>query len=99
MVPDEDPKSRQYLLARFWDSRAGVLAPGEGDRAAWALDHHGQRESCWRISACNTALNVWNRPCSTPSTAAMGTGALHQALVFFPLISAIVGVNAALTYV
>jgi putative ATP-binding cassette transporter len=97
MVPDEDPKSRQYLLARFWDSALGYWRRG-GDRAAWALTI--------TVSAILLAnlglqyrLNVWNRAMFDALDGRDGHRALHQALVFFPLISAIVGVNAALTYV
>lgn len=36
MVPDEEQQSRQYLLARFWESALGFWRKG-GERTAWLL--------------------------------------------------------------
>ena len=36
MVPDEEQQSRQYLLARLWDSALGFWRKG-GGRTAWLL--------------------------------------------------------------
>src|SRR4029453_17154857 len=44
-------------------------------------------------------LNVWNRGMFDALDRRDGGGALHQALVFFPLIAAVVGVAATATYV
>src|SRR5262245_9122585 len=97
MVPNEDQQTRQYLLARFWDSALGYWRRG-GDHAAWALTI-----MVTVILLANLGLqyrlNVWNRAMFDALDGRDAHRALHQALVFFPLIPATVGVSAALTYV
>ena len=97
MVPDEDQKSRQYLLARFWDSALGYWRRG-GDRAAWPLTIMVTVILLVNLGL-QYRLNVWNRAMFDALDGRDAGRALHQAMIFFPLIAAIVGVNAALTYV
>ena len=97
MVPDQDQQTRQYLLARFWDSALGFWRRG-GDRAAWALTL-----LVVAIALANLALqyrlNVWHRGMFDALDRRDAGGALDQAVVFVPLIAAIVSVAAAATYV
>jgi putative ATP-binding cassette transporter len=97
MLPGEDQQTRQYLLARFWDSALGFWRRG-GDRAAWALT-----VLVGALALANLALqyrlNVWHRAMFDALDRRDGGGALDQAVVFFPLIAALVGVAAAATYV
>ena len=96
MIPDENQQTRQYLLARFWDSALGFWRRG-GDRAAWVVT-----ALLVALALANLALqyrlNVWHRAMFDALDRRDGGGALDQALVFFPLIAAVVGVAAALTY-
>ena len=97
IVPDEDHRTRQYLLARFWESALGFWRR-DGARAAWPL-------TCLILAITLASiglqyrLNVWNRGMFDALDRRDGGGALHQALVFFPLIAAVVGVAATATYV
>ena len=97
MIPDEDQQSRQYLLARFWDAALGFWRRG-GDRTAWPLTI-----LVVTILLANLALqyrlNLWHRGMFDALDGRDGGRALHQALVFFPLIAGIVGMAAALTFV
>ena len=96
MVPDEEHQSRQYLLARFWDSALGFWRKG-GGRTAWLLTF-----MVIAIGLVNLVLqyrlNVWHRVTFDALDKRDGSGLLSQALIFFPLIAAIVGVAAAATY-
>ena len=96
MVPDDEQQSRQYLLARFWDSALGFWRKG-GGRTAWLLTF-----LVIAIALANLVLqyrlNVWHRVTFDALDKRDGSGLLHQALIFFPLIAAIVGVAAAATY-
>ena len=96
MVPDEEQQSRQYLLARFWDSALGFWRKG-GGRTAWLLTF-----MVIAIALVNLLLqyrlNVWHRVTFDALDKRDGSGLLYQALIFFPLIAAIVGVAAAATY-
>jgi len=96
MVPDEEQQSRQYLLARFWESALGFLRKG-GGRTAWLLTF-----MVIAIALVNLVLqyrlNVWHRVTFDALDKRDGSGLLYQALIFFPLIAAIVGVAAAATY-
>ena len=96
MVPDEEQQSRQYLLARFWDSALGFWRKG-GGRTAWLLTF-----MVIAIALVNLVLqyrlNVWHRVTFDALDKRDGSGLLYQALFFFPLIAAIVGVAAAATY-
>src|SRR5262249_60688126 len=87
----------QYLPARVWAAALGYWRRA-GDHAALAVTI--------MVSVIVLAtlgwqyrLNVWNRAMFDALDGRDAHRALHQALVFFPLITAIVGVNAALTYV
>jgi putative ATP-binding cassette transporter len=97
MIPDQAHQSRQYLLARFWDSALGFWRRG-GDRAAWALTVLVVVIALGNLGL-QYRLNLWNRAIFDALEGRDGGRALHQAVVFFPLITAIVGVAAALTYV
>jgi len=96
MVPDEEQQSRQYLLARFWESALGFWRKG-GGRTAWLLTF-----MVIAIALVNLVLqyrlNVWHRVTFDALDKRDGSGLLYQALIFFPLIAAIVGVAAAATY-
>ena len=96
MVPDEEQQSRQYLLARFWESALGFWRKG-GGRTAWLLTF-----MVIAIALVNLVLqyrlNVWHRVTFDALDKRDGSGLLHQALIFFPLIAAIVGVAAAATF-
>jgi putative ATP-binding cassette transporter len=96
MIPDEEQQSRQYLLARFWESALGFWRKG-GGRTAWLLTF-----MVIAIALVNLALqyrlNVWHRVTFDALDKRDGSGLLYQALIFFPLIAAIVGVAAAATY-
>jgi putative ATP-binding cassette transporter len=97
IVPDEDQQSRQYLLARFWESALGFWRRG-GDRVAWALTLLVAAIALASI-VLQYRLNVWHRAMFDALDRRDAGGALDQAIVFFPLIAAVVGVAAALTYV
>ena len=96
MVPDDEQQSRQYLLARFWDSALGFWRKG-GGRTAWLLTF-----MVIAIALVNLVLqyrlNVWHRVTFDALDKRDGSGLLHQALIFFPLIAAIGGVAAAATF-
>ena len=96
MVPDEEQQTRQYLLARFWDSALGFWRKG-GGRTAWLLTF-----LVIAIALANLVLqyrlNVWHRVTFDALDKRDGSGLLSQALIFFPLIAAIVGVAATATY-
>ena len=96
MVPDEEQQSRQYLLARFWESALGFWRKG-GGRTAWLLTF-----MVIAIALVNLVLqyrlNVWHRVTFDALDKHDGSSLLYQALIFFPLIAAIVGVAAAATY-
>jgi putative ATP-binding cassette transporter len=97
MIPDEDQQTRQYLLARFWESALGFWRRG-GDRAAWALTLLLGAVALANLTL-QYRLNVWHRAMFDALDRRDGGGALDQAVVFVPLIAAIVGVAAAATYV
>ena len=59
MIPDEDPRTRQYLLARFWDSALGFWRRG-GDRPAWTLTVLLTAVALASL-ALQYRLNVWHR--------------------------------------
>jgi vitamin B12/bleomycin/antimicrobial peptide transport system ATP-binding/permease protein len=96
MVPDDEQQSRQYLLARFWDSALGFWRRG-GGRTAWLLTF-----MVIAIALVNLVLqyrlNVWHRVTFDALDKRDGSGLLAQALIFFPLIAAIVGVAATATF-
>lgn len=96
VMPDGDQQTRPDLLARFWDSALGFWRRG-GDRTAWALTALLVALALGNL-ALQYRLNVWNRAMFDALDRRDGGGALDQALVFFPLIAAIVGVAASLTY-
>ena len=96
MVPDDEQQSRQYLLARFWESALGFWRRG-GGRTAWLLTF-----MVIAIALVNLVLqyrlNVWHRVTFDALDKRDGSGLLSQALIFFPLIAAIVGVAATATF-
>jgi putative ATP-binding cassette transporter len=96
MVPDDEQQTRQYLLARFWESALGFWRKG-GGRTAWLLTF-----MVIAIALANLVLqyrlNVWHRVTFDALDKRDGSGLLYQALIFFPLIAAIVGVAATATY-
>ena len=96
MAPDEEQQTRQYLLARFWESALGFWRKG-GGRTAWLLTF-----MVIAIALVNLVLqyrlNVWHRVTFDALDKRDGSSLFYQALIFFPLIAAIVGVAAAATY-
>src|SRR5678816_1918798 len=81
IVPDEDHRTRQYLLARFWESALGFWRR-DGARAAWPLTGLILAITLASI-ALQYRLNVWNRGMFDALDRRDAGGALHQALVFF----------------
>jgi len=96
MTADTDQQTRQYLLARFWEAALGFWRSG-GGRAAWLLTF-----IVIAIALANLALqyrlNVWHRAIFDALDKRDASGVLHQTVIFFPLIAAIVGVAAAATH-
>ena len=97
-VADTDHRTRQYLLARFWDAALGF----------WQTGGVGSARVAWPLTLAVTAfalanltlqyrLNVWHRAMFDALDKRDGAGVLSQTLVFFPLIAAVVGVAAVLT--
>jgi vitamin B12/bleomycin/antimicrobial peptide transport system ATP-binding/permease protein len=96
MVEDDDPQTRQYLLARFWEAALGFWRKG-GGRTAWLLTF-----TVITVALVNLGLqyrlNIWHRAMFDALDSRDGSGVLYQSMIFFPLIFAIVGVAAAATY-
>ncbi len=93
MAADTDQQTRQYLLARFWEAALGFWRDG---RTAWVLTF-----AVITIALVNLVLqyrlNVWHRTMFDAIDKHDGSGVLHQTVTFLPLITAVVGVAAALT--
>src|SRR5439155_19377324 len=93
---DDDPQTRQYLLARFWEAALGFWRKG-GGRTAWLLTF-----TVITIALLNLGLqyrlNVWHRAMFDALDKRDGSGVLCQSMIFFPLILATVSVAAAATY-
>ena len=96
MPADTDQQTRQYLLARFWEAALGFWRKG-GGRTAWLLTF-----AVIAIALVNLVLqyrlNVWHRAMFDALDKRDGSGVLHQTVIFFPLIAAVVSVAAAATY-
>jgi putative ATP-binding cassette transporter len=96
MVEDDDPQTRQYLLARFWEAALGFWRKG-GGRTAWLLTL-----TVITLALVNLAfqyrLNVWHRAMFDALDRRDGSGVLYQTVIFFPLILGIVGVATVATY-
>jgi vitamin B12/bleomycin/antimicrobial peptide transport system ATP-binding/permease protein len=95
MTADSEQKSRQYLLARFWEAALGFWRNG-GARGAWVLTI-----VILAITLLNLVLqyrfNVWHRAMFDAIDRRDGAGVMHQTVIFLPLIAAVVGVAAAAT--
>src|SRR6266705_7199858 len=95
MVEDDDQQTRQYLLARFWEAALGCWRKG-GGRTAWLLTF-----TVITIALVNLGLqyrlNVWHRAMFDALDRRDGSSVLHQTVIFFPLIAAVVSVAATAT--
>ena len=96
MPEDEEQQTRQYLIARFWEAALGFWRKGGGHRG-WLLTF-----AVIVIALVNLALqyrlNVWHRGMFDALGQRDSKGVLHQTMIFFPIIFAMVGVGAAATY-
>ena len=96
MAEDEDQQTRQYLLARFWESALGFWRKG-GGRTAWLLTF-----TVIIIALVNLGLqyrlNVWHRGMFDALDQRDSSGVLYQTMIFFPLIFGVVIVAATATY-
>ena len=95
MASYTEQQTRQYLLARFWEAALGFWRKG-GARTAWLLTFAGLALALINL-ALQYRLNVWHRTMFDAIDKHDGSGVLHQTLIFFPLIAAIVGVAAVAT--
>ena len=96
MPEDEEQQTRQYLIARFWEAALGFWRKGGGHRG-WLLTF-----TVIVIALVNLALqyrlNVWHRGMFDALGQRDSSGVLHQTMIFFPIIFAMVSVGAAATY-
>ena len=96
MPEDEEQQTRQYLIARFWEAALGFWRKGGGHRG-WLLTF-----AVIVIALVNLALqyrlNVWHRGMFDALGQRDSKGVLHQTMIFFPIIFAMVSVGAAATY-
>jgi putative ATP-binding cassette transporter len=96
MAEDEDQQTRQYLLARFWESALGFWRKG-GGRTAWLLTF-----TVIIIALVNLGLqyrlNVWHRGMFDALDQRDSSGVLYQTMIFFPLIFGVVIVAATATF-
>ena len=96
MPEDEEQQTRQYLIARFWEAALGFWRKGGGHRG-WLLTF-----TVIVIALVNLALqyrlNVWHRGMFDALGQRDSKGVLHQTMIFFPIIFAMVSVGAAATY-
>jgi putative ATP-binding cassette transporter len=96
MTADTDRQTRQYLLARFWEAALGFWR-SRGRVMAWALTGVVLIISLLTL-ALQYRLNVWHRAMFDALDRRDAGSVLHQTLIFFPLIAAVVAVAAAMTY-
>jgi putative ATP-binding cassette transporter len=96
MPEDREQQTRQYLIARFWEAALGFWRKGGGHRA-WLLTF-----TVIVIALVNLALqyrlNVWHRGMFDALGQRDSSGVLHQTIIFFPIILALISVGAAATY-
>ena len=89
-------QTRQFLLARFWDTALGFWRR-EGAAHAWSLTG-----AIIAIALLNIVLqyrvNVWNRGIFDALDKRDGAAVTYQSLVFFPLILISVAIAAAATH-
>jgi len=95
MASDTEQQTRQYLLARFWEAALGFWRNG-GARTAWLLTFAALGVTLVNL-ALQYRLNVWHRTMFDAIDKHDGSGVLHQTLIFFPLIAAVVGVAGVAT--
>ncbi|HJQ83497.1 MAG TPA: ABC transporter ATP-binding protein/permease [Candidatus Binatia bacterium] len=92
----EDRRTRQYLLALFWDAALGFWRKGAGS-TAWILT-----VTLVAIILVNLGiqyrLNVWYRTMFDAIDHKDGGGVVRQSLIFIPLMFANVAIAAAATY-
>ena len=96
MSVDTDRQTRQYLLGRFWEAALGYWR-GRGRSIAWGLTAVVVVIALLTL-ALQYRLNIWHRAMFDALDRRDAAGALHQTLLFFPLIAAVVIVAAAMTY-
>jgi len=89
-------QTRQFLLARFWDTALGFWRR-DGAPRAWSLT-----VAIIVIALLNIALqyriNVWHRGMFDALDKRDGSAVAYQSMIFFPLILVSVGIAAAATY-
>jgi vitamin B12/bleomycin/antimicrobial peptide transport system ATP-binding/permease protein len=94
--PDDDPQSRQYLIARFWDAALGFWRAG-GGRVAWPLTLLVLAVALVNLGV-QYRLNLWHRAMFDALDTRDGGAVLRQTLTFFPLIAVAVGIAAGATW-
>src|SRR5690349_20957331 len=95
MDEDDSRQIRQYLLARFWEAALGFWRT-DGKRTAWLLTLAAIIITLVGLGV-QYQLNVWNRAMFDALDQRDSSRALYQAVIFFPLIIASVGVGVAAT--
>jgi putative ATP-binding cassette transporter len=96
MPEKDDQRTKQYLLACFWEAALGFWRKGAGP-TAWLLTI-----ALITIALVNLAvqyrLNVWHRAMFDALDRRDADGVLLQTMIFIPLILTSVGIAAAATY-
>src|SRR6185436_20547029 len=91
-----EQKTRQFLLARFWESALGFWRQQNAPRA-WTLTL-----TLIGVAVLNLVLqyriNVWNRGMFDALGQRDGSVVVHQSMIFFLLIAGSVVVGAVATY-
>jgi putative ATP-binding cassette transporter len=96
MTAGGDEQSRETLLARFWEAALGFWRKG-GGRIAWVLTFALVALALVNLGV-QYRMNVWHRTMFDAIDKHDASGVLHQTLIFFPLIAAVVSMAAASTY-
>ena len=96
MPQDEEQQSRQYLLARFWESALGFWRR-DGGRTAWVLTFAAIILGLVNLGL-QYLLNVWHRGMFDALDQRDRNGVVYQTIIFFPLIVGVVAVAAGGTY-
>src|SRR5512139_3172754 len=91
-----DRRTRQFLLARFWEAALGFWRRG-GAASAWPITITVLAIALLNI-LIQYRINVWHRAMFDALDKRDGRDVLHQSLIFVPLILASVGIAATATY-
>ena len=93
---DMDAPTRQWLLARFWDTALGFWGR-DGERRAWVVT-----AAIIALALVNVAvqyrINVWHRGMFDALDKRDSATVVHQSLIFFPLIFIAVLIGGAATW-